>query len=420
MKNIKFEDYELKCDELTEGCKFCILGEKLVLFITGICNRQCYYCPLSENRKNRDVIYANERKISTINEAIEEAEICGSKGVGITGGNPILKIDRTCKYLKALKEHFGKDFHAHLYTTLEIEEKHLKKLKEAGLDEIRLHPRMENLKDNGINNDVNKKELELNKLVEKLKLCKQYIKKVGVEIPAIPTMDDEILLLVKKINEIPVDFINLNELEYSETNYEELLKRGFSEKNDYSSRINGSQETALNVINNAKKDLNNNLSLKSNVNLKMHYCPSTLKDSVQMKNRLINRAKNVAKEYEIITDEGLIIKGIVKYAEGELNQNTSNVKDRVEKNDFIQLLEYNELKSGIDYEVNLSKSEIYLNPILLEEIVDYLKETGFVPEKEFSAYISEYYPTVDKLEIQRTPLITKKPKLNLKNRKKNI
>ncbi|MBP2143941.1 pyruvate formate-lyase activating enzyme-like uncharacterized protein [Methanococcus voltae] len=402
----------------------------MVLFITGTCNRKCYYCPLSENRKNKDVIYANERKINSIDEAIEEAEICGSKGVGITGGNPILKIDRTCKYLKALKDHFGKDFHAHLYTTLEITEEHLQKLKEAGLDEIRLHPRMENLKNedktenkNNKNNKIeNKKELELNKLIEKLTLCKKYINKVGVEIPAIPNMDDEISLIIKKINEIPVDFINLNELEYSETNYNNLLEKGFNEKNDYSSRMEGSQETALNAINRAKKhilDENNNLAIK------MHYCPSTLKDSVQMKNRLINRAKNVAKEYELITDEGLLIKGIVKYNELELGTDESNVEANIENNPFVQFLQYNELELGIDYEINICKSEIYLNPILLEEIIDYLKDNEDNAELEnefgeFRAYISEYYPTVDKLEVQRTPLVTKKPKLNLKRRKKNL
>ncbi|MBP2201890.1 pyruvate formate-lyase activating enzyme-like uncharacterized protein [Methanococcus voltae] len=393
----------------------------MVLFITGLCNRKCYYCPLSENRKNKDVIYANERKISGIDEAIDEAKICGSKGVGITGGNPILKIDRTCEYLKALKDHFGKDFHAHLYTTLEITEEHLQKLKEAGLDEIRLHPRMENLKNQDKKED--KKEVELNKLVEKLTLCKKYIKKVGVEIPAIPNMDDEISLIIQKINEIPVDFINLNELEYSETNYTNLLEKGFNEKNDYSSRMQGSQETALNAINLAKKHIIANNKEGYNLAIKMHYCPSTLKDSVQMKNRLINRAKNVAKEYELITDEGLLIKGIVKYDELIVAEKSTEDSNNLENNPFVQFLKYNELELGIDYEINTCKSEIYLNPILLEEIIEYIKENNIEAEKEFGefrAYISEYYPTVDKLEVQRTPLITKKPKLNLKLRKKNL
>ena len=90
-------------DKLPKGCRQCVRGEKLVLFITGICNNNCYYCPLSEKRKNKDVIYANERLINSIEEAIEEAKLCSSKGVGITGGNPLLKIDRTVKFLKALK-----------------------------------------------------------------------------------------------------------------------------------------------------------------------------------------------------------------------------------------------------------------------------------------------------------------------------
>ena len=60
---------------LSEGCKLCYQGAKLVLFISGLCDRTCWYCPLSEERKDVDVIFANDQKITTPDEAIEEAEI---------------------------------------------------------------------------------------------------------------------------------------------------------------------------------------------------------------------------------------------------------------------------------------------------------------------------------------------------------
>ncbi|ABR54415.1 Radical SAM domain protein [Methanococcus vannielii SB] len=361
------------------GCKYCIKGEKLVLYITGLCEESCYYCPLSENRKGKDVIYANERKINSVEEAILESKLCGSKGVGITGGNPLLRIERTAKYLKALKNEFGSNFHAHLYTTPTfINENNLKILKDANLDEIRLHPSklFENCKEF--------KEFNTKEFLEKLILCKKYINDVGIEIPGIPKFEEEILKLASDVEKIGVNFLNINELEYSETNYLLLKERKFKEKDDVSSGILGSEKTALNVLKKFKG------------NLKIHYCPSSLKDGVQMKNRLINRAKNVAKPYEIITEEGLLIKGIILFKKIE---DISNIIETLEKN--------NENFEILD-------EKIYLNSKALENLIENLKKENF--KFNFSAYISEYYPTSDKLEVERIPLVTKKPNIKLKKK----
>ncbi len=40
----------------------------MVLFVTGRCNTGCYYCPVSFEKKGRDVIYANELKVSNKKE----------------------------------------------------------------------------------------------------------------------------------------------------------------------------------------------------------------------------------------------------------------------------------------------------------------------------------------------------------------
>ena len=61
--------------ELPEGCKKCVLGTKMVLYVTGLCPRNCFYCPLSEKRQG-DNIFANERSVNNIDEikkALKEA-----------------------------------------------------------------------------------------------------------------------------------------------------------------------------------------------------------------------------------------------------------------------------------------------------------------------------------------------------------
>jgi pyruvate formate-lyase activating enzyme-like uncharacterized protein len=379
------------------GCQYCIKGEKLVLFITGVCGENCFYCPVSENRKENDVIYANERKINSIEEAIDEAHLCGSKGVGITGGNPLLKIERTCEYLRALKKEFkDSNFHAHLYTTPTfLDENKLKMLKEAGLDEIRLHPTKFFNKYGKKDFDSDEFKNYMDDFLNKLKLCMDYIKDVGVEIPSIPNYEEEIIYLAEELNEIGVKFLNINELEYSETNYVILKQKGFTEKNDFSSEILGSEETAQKVIK-YFREKNENESNK--FKLIIHYCPSALKDGIQMKNRLINRAKNIAKDYDIITDEGLILRGIISF------------KDLDDIDEVIDILEYNE----IPYET--IDNNLYLSPYILEELIDELKKINY--DIKFSAYISERYPTSDGLEVERTPLIVKKRSLKSIRKKK--
>ena len=125
--------------EMPEGCKLCIRGAKLVLFVTGICNHSCYYCPLSEKRRGKDVVYANERPVKSYADILEEARLMDALGTGITGGNPALKFKRVIRYLKLLKREFGKEHHVHMYCIGALPNEKLKELKDAGLDELRFH-----------------------------------------------------------------------------------------------------------------------------------------------------------------------------------------------------------------------------------------------------------------------------------------
>ncbi|MGB9246611.1 MAG: radical SAM protein, partial [Methanoregula sp.] len=96
---------------LAKGCTLCYQGAKMVLFVTGRCRRSCWYCPLSSERKGKDVVFANERRIEAPEEAVSLAERMSALGTGITGGEPLLCIDRVNEYSKALKDHFGKEHH---------------------------------------------------------------------------------------------------------------------------------------------------------------------------------------------------------------------------------------------------------------------------------------------------------------------
>src|SRR3989338_7222142 len=110
LKQNKYYSYNTK--KLPKGCQYCVKGEKLVLFVTGICPRKCYFCPISDDKYGKDVVYANELRIEekreNINEninrnmndikmdnIIQEAKNMKAKGMGITGGDPLARIERT-------------------------------------------------------------------------------------------------------------------------------------------------------------------------------------------------------------------------------------------------------------------------------------------------------------------------------------
>ena len=113
IKENKYYSYNLGL--LPKGCQMCVKGEKLVLFVTGLCPRKCCFCPVSDDKYGRDVIYANERRVFTSDDLIKEAELMNAKGMGITGGDPLTKLERTTRFIKKLKEKFGKEFHIHYW-----------------------------------------------------------------------------------------------------------------------------------------------------------------------------------------------------------------------------------------------------------------------------------------------------------------
>ena len=201
--------------KLAKGCEYCIRGEKLVLFVTGLCSRSCFYCPISELKKNKDVSYANERPVFNLDDLIEETKTMDAKGAGITGGDPLLTIDKTCEYIKELKKNFGNKFHIHLYTSItnSFNEENLKKLEEVGLDELRIHP-----------------DLFDDKLWNKVEIAKKFKFDLGVEIPIIPNNEKGIIKLIEYFKD-KVNFFNLNELEISELNTDGYIKRGLNFSN---------------------------------------------------------------------------------------------------------------------------------------------------------------------------------------------
>jgi pyruvate formate-lyase activating enzyme-like uncharacterized protein len=346
---------------LSPACVQCKEGKKMVLFVSGLCRFRCFYCPVSERRNQKDVVYANERLVQCDADVLEEARAIGASGTGITGGDPLGVIDRTEHYVRLLKSEFGPDHHLHLYTHEPNPEK-LRRLAAAGLDEFRLHIPHYLWGPLSAGGGAYRAVLEE---------APAWGIRRGVEIPVLPEKETELRRLLVALEEIGVDFVNLNELEFSETNEAKLHDRGYSLDPSNGWGVTGSRAVAERVVREMR------------LRIPVHYCSSRFKDGVQLKQRLKRRAERTAPGFARSTDDGTIVYGIVEVPP---ERNLIRAGARVAK------------AAGLtpeDYRLDFARRRVELSARSLRRVATRLP---------FPAFSVELYPTADALEVEREPL----------------
>ncbi len=349
---VKTAANSLLLGRMPRGCQLCVRGAKMVMFVTGLCARGCFYCPLSTKRAGKDQPYANERPVRQTVDILDEARSMDALGAGITGGDPSLRFDRVLRYIRLLKKNFGPRHHIHMYCCGELSADQLRALKLAGLDEIRFHTWS----------------------AVPVKMALDAGLHAGVEIPVIPGSYDKVISLLSALDKIGCEFVNLNELEFSDTNLAELRALGLKLKSQLSMAAQGSEAEAVKILRWAAK----------NTKLNIHYCPSSLKDAVQLRNRLRRKAKNVVRPHEVITPDGLLLKGIIR---GVPAGRLPSVRSKL-------ITDY-----GIPAElvaVNREKKRIELHWLVAKRLAKI--------ETTFSFALVEAYPTYDGLETTLIPL----------------
>ena len=333
-----------------EGCVRCIEGSKMVLFVSGRCRQGCYYCPVSLDRKGKDVVFANERRAASWDDIFDEADSMDASGTGITGGDPLECMDRTLRAIRNLKERYGPGHHIHLYTAT-IDPERVRLLEEAGLDEIRFHPpvgmwpRMD--------------ETALSEIASGSRMD------VGIEVPALPDKRSELDALLSYAENHGVSFANLNELEFSESNWNMMSEHGYEVVDDTSAAVAGSRELAADMMRRHRR-------------MRIHFCASSFKDGIQLRRRLIRKAKRCARPFDSVTDDGTVVMGAVYGPETDVRE---------------ALLSAGIPEDMMSYNGDLARMET--DAVMLEGV------TSGIP---FKSYVIEEYPTADRLEVERRPL----------------
>ena len=286
----------------TEGCIQCQMGSKLVLFITGHCHWMCDYCPLSENRREIDFMYANERRveIGDWDAVIEEARAMNATGAGITGGDPVMARDRVLEACRILKAEFGSGFHLHMYTSIPFKVEWAAEFAEAGLDEIRFHFL----------------DLKSEKYADTMDACVESGMLTGVEIPCEPDKSHELMTLLETLRGMSVQFLNLNELEITVGNHDNMEVRGFNLSDEITAGAAGSAELAVRMRDRVMAaqigvpDPEDGV-IREPYPYHLKFCTATYKDSGQLRRRFLRRGEHTIAPHEILTEDGTLVFGAI-------------------------------------------------------------------------------------------------------------
>jgi pyruvate formate-lyase activating enzyme-like uncharacterized protein len=339
MKSKKIFANSLLLGKLPVGCKLCVKGAKLVLFVTGLCNKTCWYCTISRARWQKDVTLADEIEVKKDSDILKEARLINAEGAGITGGEPILAFERTLHYIDILKSEFGKNFHIHLYTAYPPDKEKMKKLYKHGLDEIRFHLFQDKW---GV-----------------IKNALEFDWDVGIEIPVITEYEERIKEILLKADELGVNFVNLNELEFSERNEKILLSKGYKIKENEPTAVKESEEVARRLLEFASKNMKST---------SVHYCSAMTKNVFQLKNRWKRRAKSIKESYETVDENGLLQIGIIEIEEKELPKLLRYLKEKYKLSSKMMKIKNGRIETSVKIGLKIAEKEKNLKIFLVKQV----------------------------------------------------
>ncbi|HRZ79846.1 MAG TPA: radical SAM protein, partial [bacterium] len=263
---------------LSKGCRLCGEGRWSCLFINGLCNASCFYCP---SRQDDAAIKptTNTLEFDTPQKYAQYVNFFGFKGVSFSGGEPFLTFDRTLNYLKEVRKQCSSDIYVWLYTNGSlVKEDQLKMLNDAGLNEIRF--------------DIGAFGYSL----EKAETAAKYIDTVTVEIPMAPDHFQTVKDLVLPMKNAGIKHLNLHQLRATPFNVHKMMERDYKFVHGTKVTVFESERLALEVMLD---------SLKNN-GVPVNYCSFLFKSGFQSSAARKRYAALCVLDNEFITQNGYV------------------------------------------------------------------------------------------------------------------
>ena len=274
--------------------------------------------------------------------------------------------ERTLEGIRALKAEFGPSFHLHMYTSIPFRTEWATEFSQAGLDEIRFHLL----------------DLEAEEYRDVIAACSEAGIETGVELPCEPDKEAELVELLEELRGFKINFLNLNELEITVGNHDNMELRGFNLSTEITAGAEGSSELAqmlrdrVNSAANGMPDRNDSVE-REPYGFHVKFCTAVYKDAGQLRRRFERRGEATISPHEILTEDSTLMFGAV-YASPD------------NKSDWID--EITEI-TGLPQRFMLWDSEegrIELPLVIAESIAD---------EVDAPVAMVEVTPTFDRMEV---------------------
>ena len=178
--------------------------------------------------------------------------------------------------------------------------------------------------------------------------------------------EEQLFSLLEALDSSPVQFLNLNELEITVGNQENMDVRGFNLSGGITAAAEGSADLALRLKEAAK-----------HLDFHLKFCSARYKDAGQLRARFKRRGQANLRPYEVLSDDDTIMFGAIPTSLEDANDDVDELRQ-----------ELGIAEGWIRYDAQHQRIELPLS--LAEELADAVS----VP-----VHLIEVHPTHDRLEV---------------------